>query len=136
MSDGADPWDYSGRYNTELAPADEAAYRQWAAQLSAKLKRDITRDAYDYDMQGAWKAGAGAAENGHFPDTFKKPNHPTFSDQSQYHGVDEQYGGTWGSEVGAFTFTPGPANLKAMSREQLLEYLKRADPGVQLRMPI
>jgi hypothetical protein len=25
-----------------------------------------------------------SAENGHWPDTFKKPNHPTFSVESQY----------------------------------------------------
>src|SRR5690348_15736433 len=38
----------------------------------------------DYDLQGAYEAGIVPSANQHFPDTFKKPNHPTFSIESKY----------------------------------------------------
>src|SRR5690242_7452603 len=85
-----DPNDFSGRYNTQLTPAEEQQFQQWA-QASGRAN-----DTYDYDLRGAWKSGAATAPNGHLPDTFKKPNHPTFSDQSQYHGIDGYQGGSWG----------------------------------------
>lgn len=37
----------------------------------------------DYDLKGAWKAGL-VPTNGHFPDTFKFPDHPRFSIESIY----------------------------------------------------
>jgi hypothetical protein len=37
----------------------------------------------DYDLKAAWEAGL-TPTNGHFPDTFKKPNHPTFSIESKF----------------------------------------------------
>jgi hypothetical protein len=37
-------------------------------------------------MRGYWKANPGGKPDsrGHFPDTFKLPNHPTFSAESKY----------------------------------------------------
>ena len=65
-------------YETKLTPADELKYQDWKA-------RNAPNDTgADYDLRGAFKAGAQPAENGHWPDTFKKPNHPTFSNESQY----------------------------------------------------
>jgi hypothetical protein len=46
----------------------------------------------DYDYAAAEKAGVQPDERGHMPDTFKLPNHITFSDESMYHG-DENEGG-------------------------------------------
>ena len=37
----------------------------------------------DYDLYGAFRAGV-VPTNQHFPDTFKLPNHPTFSIESVY----------------------------------------------------
>ena len=94
-------------YDTPLSPADEAAYVKWA------IANGRTNDTEDYDMRGAFKAGTGASGNGHFTDQFKKPWHPTFSDQSQYHGVDGNQGGTWTPlSDGRYAFTPGPTNMK------------------------
>lgn len=138
MSDsaGSDPRDFTGQYNTPLSPDEEGAYQSWAQGQSQAAGRDINNDNYDYDMRGAWKAGAGAAGNGHFPDTFKKPNHPTFSDQSQYHGVDGHTGGTWGGGSGQpWTFTPGASNLRSHTPDELQQYFQRAEPGNRLLLP-
>lgn len=54
-------------------------------------------DTYDYqayfraDPQAAMKT---ARRGGHFPDKFKTPEHPTFSDESEYSTPGHQ-GGTW-----------------------------------------
>ena len=73
-----DPFDFTATHNTKLSPKEEKAFMAWADK-TGKIK-----DLYDYDLRGFWKSGAGTAENGHGTDTFKKPNHPTFSDQSIY----------------------------------------------------
>jgi hypothetical protein len=127
----ADPFDYTDRYNTKLTPSEEAAYQAWAA------KQGRQADTYDYDMRGAWKSGASAGDDprGHYPDTYKKPNHPTFSDQSQYHGVDGMQGGTWGGTDAAPTFTPSATNLAMMSPAQLQRYFQQVEPDATLILP-
>ncbi len=53
------------------------------------------------------------SENGHWPDTFKKPNHPTFSVESQYaKGPDAAKAGRWQGE----TFIPPKAGASLASR--------------------
>jgi hypothetical protein len=123
-----DPRDFTDRYNTQLTPSEEAAYQAWAA------KQGHAADTYDYDMRGAWKSGASSGDDprGHFPDTFKKPNHPTFSDQSQYHGVDGYVGGVWGGTDEKPTFTPGATNLRMMSPAELRGYFQRVEPDATL----
>jgi len=126
----ADPYDFTTRYNTPLTPAEEAQYQAWADKLGKAA------DTYDYDLRGAWKSGAASDPRGHLPDTFKKPNHPTFSDQSQYHGADGHQGGTWaGGGNAPFTFTPGPTNLQMMSPAALQRYFQEREPDVQLVLP-
>ena len=135
MSD-ADPRDYSGRYNTVLSPEQETRYQQWLQLQSALSRRDMGRDNYDYDMRGAFLGGAGQAGNGHWPDTYKKPNHPSFSDQSQYHGVDGNTGGAWVQDPQqGWQFTPGPTNLQMHGPQRLQEYFQQTDPDVRLVLP-
>jgi len=129
------PPDMSDRYNTALTPAEELAYQQWASIQSAVQGRDINRDNFDYDMRGAFRSGALQSENGHYPDTFKKPNHPSFSDQSQYHGADGNQGGAWQNFGGRWFFAPGPTNMQLHGPEGLQRYFQQNDPGVQLRLP-
>lgn len=121
--------DLSDQYNTKLSPADEAAYQSWAA------KNNRTSDTYDYDMRGAWKDGAGQADNGHFPDTYKKPNHPTFSDQSQYSGKDGNVGGTWSKNGDQDVFTPSATNLQHTDPADLQNYFKKVEPDSKLNLP-
>jgi hypothetical protein len=132
----SDPLDFTGRYNTQLTPDQEAQYQQWVQLQSALNHRDMSQDTYNYDMRGAFLGGAGRAGNGHYPDTYKKPNHPSFSDQSQYNGADGQVGGSW-TQIpnGGWSFVPGPANLQNHGAQGLQSYFQRSDPTVQLVLP-
>jgi hypothetical protein len=50
----------------------------------------------DYDLQSAFQAGIIPDASGHWPDLFKKPNHPTFSVESIYAvGADAAKAGRW-----------------------------------------
>lgn len=124
QSQMASPPDMSSSYNTALTPDEEAQFQQWAGP---KIK-----DTYDYDLRGAWKSGASASENGHLPDTFKKPNHPTFSVESQY-SSGETPGGQWiEGEDGNLSFRPSPYNLQNYGKDALSEYFRTNEPGVSL----
>lgn len=84
-------------YDTSLSPVEERDFQTWKA---VNAPND---SGADYDLRGAFKAGVMPDARGHMPDTWKKPNHPTFSDQSQYAvGGDRAKAGTWNGE----TFTP------------------------------
>jgi hypothetical protein len=97
----ADPWaqfpvvsdNPTAKYDTPLSPDEEGQFQTWKAQ-------NAPRDSgVDYDLRGAFKAGLKPAENGHWPDTFKKPNHPTFSNESKYAvGEDAAKAGRWEGE--------------------------------------
>ncbi len=80
---------------TKLSPADEVKFQEWK-------KVYAPRDSgQDYDLRGAFQAGIKPdPKTGHWPDTFKLPNHPTFSDESKY----AKYGnpGHWNGD----TFVP------------------------------
>lgn len=119
-----DPRDYTDKYNTELSPDEEAKFQKWAKD------KGHDGDVYDYDLRGAYKEGAGQSDNGHFTDKYKKPNHPTFSDQSKYHKVDGHEGGRWDEVGGKTSFTAGPTNH--LSTEELKRYFKQVEPDVEL----
>lgn len=66
-------------FDTPLSPSEEAAFQAWKAKWAPE------DSGYDYDLKGAFKAGVTPDPvTGHWPDTYKKPNHPTFSKQSIY----------------------------------------------------
>ena len=123
-----DPYDFTDRYNTKLSPKEEAQFEKWAK----KNKR--LEDLYDYDLRGFWKEGGEFADNGHGADTYKKPNHPTFSDQSRYHDPKMTPGGTWDEVNGATMFTPSPYNLQMMPSDAMKKYFEKYEPNVVLRI--
>jgi|KBSMisStaDraftv2_1062788.scaffolds.fasta_scaffold164462_2 hypothetical protein len=131
----ADPLDFTDRYNTPLDPQNEVLYQAWLRDQSQAAGRDMSNDAYNYDMRGAFLGGAGRADNNHWPDTFKKPNHPSFSSQSMYHGADGHMGGQWEGQDGIWRFTPGPTNLQLHGPGGLQQYFQQSDPDVQLNIP-
>jgi len=109
------------------APAD-ADYKAW-------LQKNNLRESPDYDMKGAFTAGEQPDERGHMTDRFKKPTHPTFSDESIY-ADDKNKGGHWAQTGdGKWSFAPGPANLKNGGIERVRAYLKENDPDVTLLAP-
>lgn len=123
-----DPYDFSDRYNTKLSYEEEAQFQKWAKMEG----RD--KDVYDYDIRGAWKelktGKMSEDERGHLGDKYKKPNHPTFSDQSKYNGIDGYVGGTWSEENGKTVYRVSKSNT--MSKAQLKRYFERVEPDVIL----
>lgn len=134
-----DPYDYTDRYNTALSPDEEARYQAWGKEQAAARAdgKNPAADTYDYDMRGFWKSGQSLSDNGHAGDLFKKPNHPTFSNQSQYHGVDGNEGGVWGGGQSGqpWTFTPGATNLQTHDTGDLQRYFEEVEPGNKLILP-
>lgn len=127
------PVSYRDQYNTRLSPEDEAAYQAWAK------KNGRENDVEDYDMRGAWleakQKGVSLEDGrGHFPDTYKKPNHPTFSDQSKYNGEGGVKGGTWSkTEDGRDVFTPN-RELSPQEQQSLKEYFAKNEPNAVLNL--
>ena len=81
------------QFDTMLLPADEQKFMKWKAQYAPN------DSGIDYDLRGAFKSGLiPDAETGHWPDTFKKPNHPTFSVESQYAPYAPDMAGSWNGE--------------------------------------
>jgi hypothetical protein len=77
-------------YDTPLKPDEETAFQAWKKQYAPK------DSGADYDLRGAFKAGLKPdPQTGHWPDTFKKPNHPTFSDESIYAKNRPDLAGHW-----------------------------------------
>jgi hypothetical protein len=122
LSDLFQPPDYSGQYNTQLTPVGQALFQR---QMGAR-----TGDLADYDLQGAWaSAGGGPPGAGHMPDTFKKPNHPTFSAGSMYAGPGNDPG-VWSQlPTGAWSFTPGVTNVANFGQTGLQRYFDQREPG-------
>ena len=118
------------QYNTQLAPGDVEAFNKWIEEESSRQGRNLLLDIGDYDVQGYWAAGERPDERGHGTDRFKKPNHPTFSDESIYHGTGGNFGGQWGDG----SFTPGRTNMEYFTPEEIMEYFKRYEPDVMLNM--
>lgn len=71
--------DFDQNFNTLLGPDQEQAFQKW------KSKYAPNDSGGDYDLRGAFKEGMTPdPQNGHWSDKYKKPNHPTFSNESQY----------------------------------------------------
>lgn len=76
-------------FETELAPSDERKFQVWKQRYAPH------DSGLDYDLRGAFKQGLFPDALGHWPDTFKKPNHPTFSVESVYAVECPNRAGRW-----------------------------------------
>lgn len=122
---------FGALYNTPLSDKQRQLYSKWLLSLP-----EYQRNTNDYDMQGAFLAGLGRGGNGHFPDTFKKPNHMTFSNESMY-STPEANGGTWApTNSGNYVFWASPTNLRYNQPVDLVDYFKRNEPDQTLVLPI
>jgi hypothetical protein len=142
----------ASQYNTPLSPEDQAGFEQWSAQLGQTRKEnanafepwmnqlpggtDTSRDMEDYDLKGAFAEGLSADGRGHLPDTYKKPWHPTFSEESKYSKGGTEQGGKWidkGDDK--WDFEASPTNLKYHSPDELKRYFARVEPDSNVIMP-
>ncbi len=112
-------------YETQLTPQEEIAFQQWKAKVAP---RDTGED---YDLRGAFKASQGTDARGHMTDQFKKPNHPSFSTESQYSTPDNP-GGQWINRDNNKFFVPSAANLTGRSFEDLQGYFNKVEPEITL----
>jgi len=136
---GINPPDLSGQFNTQLSSEDEAAFQKWLRLLPARLQ-----SVSDYDLRGAWKNNAKEAANGHLPDTWKKPNHPTFSRESVYSNAQNGIGGQWtdGSPQTQndaqknWVYWASPANARYRAPATLADYFARVEPNSTVVLPI
>lgn len=95
-----------GDFDTVLTPNQEARFQAWK-RLHAP---DDSGD--DYDLRGAFLSGLTADDKDHWPDTFKKPNHPTFSVESKYAvGGYRDRAGRWDGDIFVPAGAPDPTLL-------------------------
>lgn len=111
-------------FSTKLTPEEEQAFAKW------KQENAPNDSGYDYDLRGEFKSGAKKDPTKHGPDTFKKPNHPTFSTDSRYSNA-ETPGGVWGKDAqGRDTYTPSEwMKSDKVRMAELQDYFKRVEPN-------
>lgn len=92
------------------------SYQEFLAWKS-KLPQNLQNER-DYDLQGAWHDNLKPSQNLHLPDTYKLPNHPTFSDESVYFNPQTQkYAGHWNETDSSWNYMPYDTNYKKMTIE-------------------
>lgn len=87
----------SDNFNTELTHEEEIQFLSWFYSMKSQGYIPVNDSGYDYDYRGAFKSGFSPSEvGGHWLDTWKKPNHETFSNESIYAtGEYKKYAGSW-----------------------------------------
>jgi hypothetical protein len=108
-------------FETPLDPNQETQFQNWKAKYAPN------DTGSDYDLRGAFKAGLTPGADGHWPDTFKKPNHPTFSDQSVYAKDRPDLAGRWDGD----TFVPPTSKAPTYTRTPLADETPVAPTATQ-----
>jgi len=121
---------------TKLSPEEEKRFREWADKRSNGHTDD---ELATYDLRGAWKDVESGKikpdDRGHLADTYKKPNHITFSDGSIY-AKNDPGAGKWSQDSdGKWTFTVGATNLRYHSPQELRSYFAKYEPNSKLVFP-
>lgn len=89
------------RYKTKLSDDEEEKFQEWYKHYSEgwNVNRDPDAEEHYYDYRGFWKAQPEywplAGWDGHLPDTWKTPGHPTFSVESIYAKEAPGLAGHW-----------------------------------------
>lgn len=113
-----------GEHDTFLGVAEEGLYQERKKSLPKSLQSEK-----DYDLRGAYKAGLldNVEEGMHLPDTFKKPNHITFSKESKYY-EDGMWAGEW-TEEGDFMIPLATSKAKLA---KLKKYFAEHEPNAMI----
>lgn len=123
------------RFESRMDLADTLNYLAWVKRQSAVHGRDLRMDEQDYDLKGLYRElGGRDLPVGHGTDRYKKPNHPTFSNESIYHTPDTP-GGEWRHENGQDYFYASPHNVKTYGADRLKRYFAEREKGVILVLP-
>jgi hypothetical protein len=115
-----------------VTPGQRPTFEQW-------LKQYGIRETPDYDYRGAYEAGLQPdPATGHFNDTFKRPNHITYSTESRYsQGENAPPAGRWeGSDETGWTFYASPTNIaNAGGVKGLQQYFRKYEKDAKLVLP-
>jgi len=129
---------FKQNFNTPLTDTERNKYQSWLDYQTGWNGSDPTHASDDYDMQGFWKKYGDTTISGHFTDEFKKPNHPTFSEESQYSGAPSAWGGTYQGGTWAddgSSYTPSAEMLRTThSLDKLKAYMSQYEPDVKLNL--
>lgn len=133
---------FKQHFNTPLSDNEQGMYAEWLDSASKEKGRDLSQDTADYDLPGYWKWSQSAVqtenERGHLTDQFKKPNHPTFSEESQYSGAPSAWGGTYQGGTWAddgSSYTPTAEMLRTThSLDKLKAYMIQYEPDAKLNL--
>lgn len=95
------------KYETKLSKEEQKEFDAWIVEAKNNGTIHPDDDGRDYDFKGFWKDMIKNSDNGeeynantHFPDTYKKPNHETFSIESKYAtGAMKKYAGSWDGDT-------------------------------------
>lgn len=102
---------------TKLSPEEENKFMSWSGKMRIEGKINPQEDFSDYDMRGYWKETGGkdiSNINNNLPETYKRPNHPTFSTESKY--AQGEYKDKYGDLAGTWS---GDEFLPPVSEEEL-----------------
>ena len=121
--------DDKNRYNTKLSNEEEYQFKDWYSKVSRYkgLSENPDDPNQSYDYRGYWKNEdrngiLGDDPYAHFIDRYKKPGHPTFSNESQYSN-EETPGGSWSQdESGNWYFNHSPYTAQNIAKTQ--QYLR------------
>lgn len=95
---------------TGLTPLQDSTYQSWKGRLPQPLQYEG-----DYDLKRLWLENPGTrpSSNMHFPDRYKLPNHPTFSNESMYFNPSNQYmAGSWQETDSSWNYNPYNSQYK------------------------
>lgn len=110
-------------YDTKLTPTEEKQFQSWKSKYAPK------DSGKDYDLRGAFKSGLTPdPKTGHWPDTFKKPNHPTFSVESIYAKDRPELAGQWQGQRYIPPQKPMPDYVDALNYIYGQQVRRRRDP--------
>lgn len=121
------------KYTTALTVNEEKQFQNWYSKVAKhkKLNPNPDADGQDYDYRGYWKNEdrdviLGSNPNTHFPDKYKQPTHPTFSNESIYSN-DKTPGGTWVRGKGTWLFKHN--KFTARQADRTADYLNGTGEG-------
>ena len=121
------------KYTTTLTVNEEKQFKDWYSKVAKhkNLNPNPDADGQDYDYRGYWKNEdrddiLGSNPNAHFPDKYKQPTHPTFSNESIYSN-DKTPGGTWVRGKGTWLFKHN--KFTARQADRTADYLNGTGEG-------
>lgn len=133
-----------------VGPEDYQNFNKWFSKYTMEGRRGVKPNdpELDYDHHTFWMDLIKKHDRGeitqdelkyqltadiHGPDTYKRPNHPTYSDESMYFD-DEIQPGTWDKEV-ENTFHPSESQVKKFGKDFYKEYEKQVGDKIAIDQP-